>query len=316
MINIFYRTNGKIICEKDVKLLANIVLCNILWVDLVSATQEEASNVESYFSIRLQSRQEAEEIESSSRFFETEDRIIANSNFLILNKESYHDEPVSFIIKDNVLISYRNVELKSFNDTFRKLELNLKQLSNGYQIFLALLEIRIDLDADLLESLAKDIAELAKKVTLIKDLDEELILEITKYQEMTMMLRENIIDKQRVVSAVLKSDLFPKDNTEKLRIMIKDIGSLLDHTNFSFERLEYLQDTFLGLVNIEQNKIIKIFTVVTVIFMPPTLIASMYGMNFRFMPELEWKYGYLIAIMLMIFSSVGTLLFFIRKRWL
>ena len=226
MINIFYRTNGKIICEKDVKLLANIVLCNILWVDLVSATQEEASNVESYFSIRLQSRQEAEEIESSSRFFETEDRIIANSNFLILNKESYHDEPVSFIIKDNVLISYRNVELKSFNDTFRKLELNLKQLSNGYQIFLALLEIRIDLDADLLESLAKDIAELAKKVTLIKDLDEELILEITKYQEMTMMLRENIIDKQRVVSAVLKSDLFPKDNTEKLRIIINGIYSL------------------------------------------------------------------------------------------
>ncbi|OFX61053.1 MAG: magnesium and cobalt transport protein CorA [Bacteroidetes bacterium GWA2_30_7] len=316
MINIFYKTNGKIICEKKISFLEEISLSNILWVDLVSASCEDKAIIEQHFCVRLQSRQEAEEIESSSRFFETEDRIIANSNFLILNKDSYHDEPVSFIIKDNILISYRNAELKSFNDTFRKLELNLKQLSNGYQIFLAILEIRIDLDADLLESLAKDIAELAKEVTLIKDLDEELILEITKYQEMTMMLRENIIDKQRVVSAVLKSDLFPKDNTEKLRIMIKDIGSLLDHTNFSFERLEYLQDTFLGLVNIEQNKIIKIFTVVTVIFMPPTLIASMYGMNFRFMPELEWEYGYLIAIMLMIFSSVGTLLFFIRKRWL
>ena len=100
MINIFYRTNGKIICEKDVKLLANIVLCNILWVDLVSATQEEASNVESYFSIRLQSRQEAEEIESSSRFFETEDRIIANSNFLILNKEFNLYIKCSFLLND------------------------------------------------------------------------------------------------------------------------------------------------------------------------------------------------------------------------
>ena len=101
-----------------------------------------------------------------------------------------------------------------------------------------------------------------------------------------------------------------------LRIMIKDIGSLIEHNKFAFERLEYLQNTFMGLVNIEQNRIIKIFTVATVAFMPPTLIASLYGMNFKIMPELDWDYGYLFAITLMILSSVITLIFFKKKNWL
>ena len=98
--------------------------------------------------------------------------------------------------------------------------------------------------------------------------------------------------------------------------MIKDTGSLLDYTVFSFERLDFLQNTFLGLVNIEQNKIIKIFTVATVIFMPPTLIASLYGMNFKKMPELSWEWGYFFAILLMILSVVITLILFKKKKWL
>ena len=101
-----------------------------------------------------------------------------------------------------------------------------------------------------------------------------------------------------------------------LRIMIKDIGSLIEHNKFAFERLEYLQDTFMGLVNIEQNRIIKIFTVATVAFMPPTLIASIYGMNFARMPELSWDYGYIFAICLMILSSVVTLVYFKKRNWL
>ena len=115
---------------------------------------------------------------------------------------------------------------------------------------------------------------------------------------------------------MLKSKLFPKEDYENMRIMIKDVGSLLDHTSFNFERLEFLQNTFLGLVDMEQNRIIKIFTVVTVIFMPPTLIASAYGMNFKFMPELDQVWGYPFAILLMALSSVFTLLFFRRKKWL
>ena len=114
----------------------------------------------------------------------------------------------------------------------------------------------------------------------------------------------------------MRSPFIDKETGERLRVIMKDVMSLLQHTQFSFERLEYLQDTLMGLVNIEQNKIIKIFTVVSVIFMPPTLIASIYGMNFRVMPELSFSFGYPIAIVLMICSSVLTLWYFKRKKWL
>lgn len=131
-----------------------------------------------------------------------------------------------------------------------------------------------------------------------------------------MMLRQNLLDKQRMVSAMLRSESFPKDCYERLRMIIKDVNSLMDHTSFSFDRLDFLQDTFLGLINIEQNKIIKIFTVASVVFLPPTLIASVYGMNFDLLPELHWKYGYVFAIVMMVFSSLITLWIFRRKGWL
>jgi magnesium transporter len=130
------------------------------------------------------------------------------------------------------------------------------------------------------------------------------------------MLRQNLLDKQRMISAMLRSENFPKDCYERLRMIIKDVNSLMDHTNFSFNRLEYLQDTFLGLINIEQNKIIKLFTVASVVFLPPTLIASIYGMNFDILPELHWRYGYVFAILLMVMSSLFTLWIFRRKGWL
>jgi magnesium transporter len=153
-------------------------------------------------------------------------------------------------------------------------------------------------------------------LTLAEDIDEDVLLDIKNLQERIMHLRENTIDKHRVVSSVLRSELIPNDLRPRLSLVIKDINSLVEHTKFGFERLDYLQDTFLGLVNIEQNKIIKIFTIVSVLLMPPTLIASIYGMNFKFMPELNWKYGYPTAVGCMFLVSVLILLYFKKKKWL
>ncbi len=131
-----------------------------------------------------------------------------------------------------------------------------------------------------------------------------------------MEIRQNAVDKQRVLSAIIKSREFEGDDYERLRIVIKDINSLIDHANFTFQRLEYLQNTFMGLVNIEQNKIIKIFTVASVIFMPPTLIASIYGMNFEHISAFKWEYGFTFSMALMVISSLGTLYFFRKRKWL
>ena len=141
-----------------------------------------------------------------------------------------------------------------------------------------------------------------------------------------MVLRENIFDRQRVLSGILRSERFPNDIYPRLQLMIKDVNSLISHTDFSFQRLDYIQDATLGLINIEQNEVVKIFSVAAVIFLPATLVASIYGMNFRFMPELEWVYtlpngytlplGYLFALALMVLASALTMGYFRYKKWL
>jgi magnesium transporter len=287
---------------------------NIIWIDLLNPTEEEKELVEKTFQVELFTSQEREEIESSSKYLETESEIGINLNFLRSTNGNYVNEAVSFILKDDYLITQRIHEYKTFTDTFHKIR-SLRP-GNGIEIFLTILETRIDFDADLIENITEKITKISKDLVRDNDLKRELLLKISTFQESTISIRENIIEKQRILSAILKSKFFPKNNYEMLRVMIKDVGSLLDHTSFNFERLEFLQNTFLGLVDMEQNRIIKIFTVVTVVFMPPTLIASIYGMNFHFMPELDKQWGYPFAILLMIMSSLLTLLFFKRKNWL
>jgi magnesium transporter len=287
---------------------------NIFWVDLINPTEEEIRQVEKDFRVELFTKQESEEIESSSKYVETEDEIGINLNFLIPENNTFSNEPVSFILKDKILLTQRSREFRSFSETYRKLRA-IKPV-DGEDIFLAILETRIDYDADLIEHITDRISEISKQMVGDKDPNRELLLKITALQETTIAIRENIVEKQRIISSLLKSKMFPKEDHENMRIMIKDVGSLLDHTSFNFERLEFLQNTFLGLVDMEQNRVIKIFTVVTVIFMPPTLIASAYGMNFKFMPELDQMWGYPFAILLMFLSSAGTLLFFRLKKWL
>jgi len=285
-----------------------------IWVDLVNSTEEERQHVEQKFNIELFTKQESEEIETSSKYIETENEIGINLNFIKNQNGHYFDEPVSFIIKDKVLFSQRENQFKSFDEIYKKLKLN--RVFDGDDIYLLILDARIDLDADLIEGITDNISQITKVLVSEKQLEKDLLLKITSLQETTIMLRENIVEKQRILSSMLKSKIFPKEDNETMRIMIKDVSSLLEHSGFNFERLEFLQNTFLGLVNMEQNRVIKLFTVLTVIFMPPTLIASMYGMNFKTMPELEWEFGYPLAAILMFMSSALTLIFFKLKKWL
>lgn len=285
-----------------------------LWVDMFRSTDEEKRSVEQQFNVELFTRQEAEEIESSSRYLESEEEIGINLNFLDRSNNTYTSEPVSFILKGNLLVTQRGGDYKAFRDTYKKL--SALRPKKGHEVLESLLETRIDYDADLIEGITEQISQISNILVRDNNIDRTLLLQIATLQESTIAIRENILEKQRILSAILKSKFYPKDNYDTLRIMIKDVGSLLDHSSFNFERLEFLQNTFLGLVDMEQNRIIKLFTVVTVVFMPPTLIASMYGMNFQFMPELDESWGYPFAIVLMIVSSALTLLFFKRKKWL
>ncbi len=311
-IRLFYRENNRLKISKDIASLKQMPLSNILWIDLNDVPEDAESELEQFLKIYIQEEEEMEEIEISSRYIETEDTLVANSKFLL---DNYDEEPVSFIVKNNILVSVRSQELRSFNETVKKMFANPRNYPNGYYILVALLETRVEYDADMIEDMTREITRLSNQLKN-DDVSDDILIAIKELQEKTMLIRENIVDKQRVCSNMLKSEMFPTEAKNKLTIIIKDINSLFEHTRFSFDRLEYLQDTFLGLVNIQQNKIIKIFTIVSVIFLPPTLVASMYGMNFDFMPELHWRFGYLWAIGLMVMFVLFILWYFRHKKWL
>ena len=326
MITIYLKQYNKIIRNADPKLFDELGYDDILWIDLLNTIKEQKA-VEGFMEISLQTKQQVEEIESTSKYSETENAIISNSNFFVPTGDSFVVQPVSFIISnEGVLVSVRTAEFRTFREAEKRLQMSYRSFSTGYHLFISLLEVRIDYDADLVEMIAKQVAALSKDINSEDSIDKKVIHRINALLESTMLLRENIFDRQRVLSGILRSERFPNDIYPRLQLMIKDVNSLINHADFSFQRLDYIQDAALGLINIEQNEIVKIFSVAAVIFMPATLVASIYGMNFHAMPELDWVYtfpdgttvplGYLFAIGLMILFSAGTIWFFRYKKWL
>jgi len=311
-VKLFYHKDNVIRISRSLEFLKQTPIKNFLWIDLNNVDEEIENELEDYLKIYIQEEEEMIEIEMSSRYMETSDSLVVNLNFLL---DTFEKEAVSFILKNDILITVRDEELVSFQETIKKISANPRNYPTGYHVFVGLLETRVEVDADMIEGLTQQITLLSNSLSM-NEADAELLMEIKNLQEKTMLLRENIIEKQRAVSSMLKSELIPRELHDKLTIIVKDINSLIEHIRFSFDRLDYLQDTFLGFVNVEQNKIIKMFTVISVIFMPPTLIASIYGMNFDIMPELHWEYGYVFSIAIMVFAVGIILFYFKRKKWL
>ena len=312
MVDIFYKSGGQTLVSNQYDLLEELGYDDVLWMDLTDPSGEEKRAVEEFLNTTLQSRAQAEEIESSSRYSETETTIFANTNFMIPGPENYSSEAVSFILCEGILVSLRQAPLRSFTDIQRKLQASYRMFPTGYHIMVGIMENRIDMDADMIEILAKEIAQLSRRISLGESLEEDFLLDVNQMQENTMTVRENVVDKQRLVSSVLRSDKFPRDVYPKLEVLLKDIESLIKHTNFSFERLQYLQNTVLGLINLEQNKIMKIFTFVSLLLMPATLIASIYGMNVE-LPIMETRWDFVLIMTVMV-GSVLTAVYFIRKK--
>ena len=291
---------------------------DISWVDLQDPTVSQIKEIEDFFGITFPTSQQQEEIETSSRYLENSGIIKINSTFvnIVPHTSNLEEHEMSFILTEKILFTLRFFDSRVISETVKKIKQYPMIFANASKIFVAILEARTDFDADLMESVSKYVAEISKKINYDNKLDEKLLLKINENQDQTMSLREALFDKQRVLSSLLRNEDLMVDSYNRLRIIIKDINSLIEHANFNFTRLEYLQNSFLGLLNIEQNKVIKTFTVVSLVFMPPTLIASIYGMNFHLMPELSSEYGYPVALCLMFISSIIPLAIFKRKKWL
>src|SRR5574344_928883 len=315
MIQVFYKSKGQIATTSDVKeLTENLGFDDVLWIDLYEPSAVETKSVEEFLETTLQSRAQAEEIESSSRYSETDTAIFANTDFISPGPDSYSEESVSFVISEGVLVTTRQAPLRTFTEFQRRMLNSYKLYPTGYHILVAIMEGRIDLDADMIEIMSKEIEQFSKRVSLGENVNEDFLLDINQLQENTMMVRENVVDKQRMISSILKSDKFPRDVHAKLNVVIKDIGSLLNHTNFSFERLEYLQNTVLGLINLEQNKIMRVLTFVSLLFMPPTLISGIFGMNVTLPVTGHKKLDFIIIVAIMLVSVLVASLLFRKKK--
>ena len=316
MINCYIKKQHRLTVVEGVEYLNNIEdRKSVIWIDMFTPTLQEVKTVENIFSIEFPTKQESEEIELSSRYWEEGNRIEINSYFLINDKKDPVNETVSFILQDDLLISVRYKKLASFDASIKKLLSSPREYRTGYSIFSQIIDIRIDTDADIIEELNRDIAAIRKQAFNDDVENEDLLEQMSTFENLNMKIRENLTDKQRILNSLLKSQKITEDKSE-LPIMLKDIRSLIHHTNFNFERIDYLQNIFIGLLSVEQNKVIKIFTIVNVIFLPPTLIASIYGMNFDIMPELNWEYGYLFSIGVMILAAVTPLIIFKKKGWI
>ncbi len=309
-LKLYFHEDGRIKLNRSIEFLKNKPIDKFLWIDLHDVDEEVENQLENFLKIYIQEEEEMEEIEMSSRYIETADTLVVNSNFLLPDFEM---ETVSFILKNDILVTVHSEELPSFMETSKKISSNPRNFPTGYHVMVALLETRVERDADLIEDIIDKITILSDTV---READEDVLMDITELQEQIMKIRQNIIEKQRSISSLLKSELMPAELHPKLTIILRDVNSLVEHAKFSFERLDYLQDTFLGLINIEQNKIIKIFTIVSVIFMPPTLVASIFGQNFPGMPFAGRPSGFWISIALMIVFSGLILFYFKRKKWL
>ena len=315
MVTIFYRRGGELVVSQSVAMLAKTILSDVLWIDLLAPDGEEKHSVDDFLGIEIQSRAKAEEIESSSRFSETEKALFANTNFLMPGPEDYTMEPVSFTFVGNCMTTLRDVPLRSFTELQRRIVAMPQSYPSGYSVFASIMDQRVDLDADMIELMTKEISLYSKRVNQQEDINEDFLLDINQLQENTMIVRENIVDKQRLLSNLMKSDKYPPELRSRFGVILQDITSLINHTDFSFERLEYLQETVVGLINLDQNNIMKIFTLVSVLLMPPTLVASFYGMNvpLPFMDK-PWSWA---ALLLMMFALVGAIfVVFKRKKML
>jgi magnesium transporter len=312
-----------------------------VWLDLVEPTLEEEKAVEALYKMDIPTRGELAEIEASSRLYQEDGAAFMTANLIRRgDDERPESSPVTFIIKDNTLITIRYHHPQAFpvyiRQAMRPQPGEPTTGVNGWGILISLLEAVVDRAADHLERVGAIIDETSKQVFDTSFIQkktterkrkkpknlEELLGKVGEEGDFNSKMRESLVSISRMVTFMtaiieaMKQTKDTKENRGRLKILQRDIVSLTDHASFLSGKIGFLLDAVLGMISIEQNGIIKIFSVAAVVFLPPTLVASIYGMNFVNMPELHWEWGYPYAIVMMILSAILPFVYFRRKGWL
>ena len=327
MLNVFTLSNGRLV-QVEIDQLSDLEQLQPIWVDMESPTREEKRWVKQHYGLSIPEDATGEDIEESARFYEEDNgEQHIRSDFLIDDEDESRSVRVAFILNQ------RNTELKSCGvlfsirdediPVFRLLRMRARRvpglIDDAKDVLLALFDADVEYSADALEGIYDDLKKVSAQVlkgSITDTYAQEVLADIAWQENLNGRVRRNMLDTRRAVSFMMRSKMLDAEQFEDARQILRDIESLDSHTQFLFDKINFLMDALVGFLNINQNKIIKIFSVASVALLPPTLIASVYGMNFRFMPELEWKYGYVYVLLLMVASAVGPMMYFRRRGWL
>ncbi|MCU0925893.1 MAG: magnesium/cobalt transporter CorA [Hydrogenophaga sp.] len=327
MLNVFTLANGRLF-QEEIESLEELTRFKPIWVDLENPTTEERRWVKQHFGLSIPEDAMDEDIEESARFFEEDNgELHIRSDFLIDDDEDPRAIRVAFILNEH------NAELKSqgvlfsIHDedvpVFRLLRMRARRMpgliENAKDVLLMLFDADAEYCADTLEDIYDDLEQVSRQV-LAGDVTDnkagEVLSAIARHEDMSGRIRRNVMDTRRAVSFMMRSRMLSAEQFEDARQILRDLDSLDSHTAFLFDKINFLMDATVGFININQNKIIKIFSVASVALLPPTLIASLYGMNFQYMPELSQKWGYPFALGLMVLSAAVPMLYFRKRGWL
>ena len=292
---------------------------NPIWIDLLAPTKAQRVLIGQHYGLELPDPAELTDLEASARFYVEQNEIHIHSDFLLDREGESRSIPVAFVLRGDILFSLRSEELPVFRLQRLRARTQPGFVTDSKDMLLDLYGAEAEYSADSLENIYSELEVVSKKVLSqnVSDEDAEQILaDIAEEEDLNGRIRRNMLDTQRAVSFLIRRKLLSATQLEDAQQILRDIESLNSHTAFLFDKINFLMDATVGFININQNKVIKIFSVASVAMLPPTLIASIYGMNFDRMPELQWMLGYPFALLMMAISILLPYLFFKRKGWL
>jgi magnesium transporter len=319
MLNVFSLVNGRLF-QEEIDSLDALAQARPVWVDLEAPSSDEKSWITQHFGLTIPDNAVGDDLEESARFYKEDNgELHIRSDFLIDDNETPRNVRVAFILFNGVLFSMHSEDLP----VFRLLRLRARRIpaliEDAKDVLLKLYDADAEYSADAMESIY-DSLEVVSRQLLKQDVNDtaagEALNAIAREEDLNGRVRRNVMDTRRAVSFLMRTRMLNADQFEEARQILRDIDSLDSHTTFLFDKINFLMNASVGFININQNKIIKIFSVASVALLPPTLIASIYGMNFQLMPELNWRYGYVFALSLMAASVAAPFLYFRRKGWL
>ena len=319
MINAFELQHGRL-QQIQIESKADLERTKPIWIDFDAPDDEERLWAKELFRLTLPDEDDFGDIEASARCFEDATGALQiRSDFLIDKADESRNVPVAFVFKQDILFSLHEEDLPVFRLLRMRARHQPGYLDDCRDVLLDLYATSVEYSADALEGVYEALEEIGGRVLKARLTDEaaaEVLAHIAREEDLNGRIRRNMMDTRRAISFLMRRRLLSADQIEEARQILRDIESLDGHTSFLFEKINFLMDATVGFININQNKIIKIFSVASVAMLPPTLIASIYGMNFQAMPELQWNFGYPLALGLMAASIIAPFWFFRRKGWL